>query len=262
MKYLILSLVGLLTLFSCEKLEDTLPKTEELTSAEIQKLNHMLIFDFYLNFEFANIADFATIVDVIPDDVATPYKSVTLSTNIGEGNHYFEFSYTEAKLKTAYYEEGGMYTQFDIDYTGDNVASMKINDAPKVQLEYDDKGYLAKIIRTKSAGIVEMSFSYDVKEKLVTIKQEQIVGDKRQQSATDFSVVWNSIFKKESYNMYIFIGNSYKYSDLGYCTSFVYHHVGGESPVTYNHTKLDSKNNWLVRTAQEVTDTRTITYQE
>lgn len=262
MKHLLLCIAGLLTLLSCEKIEDALPKTEELTSAEIQKINHMLVFDFYLNFEFANNADFSTIVDVIPDEMGTPYKKVTLATNIGKQDRFFEFSYTEGKLRTAYYEAADLYTQFDIDYTANNVVSMDINSTPKVKLEYDDKGYLAKIIRTKSAGTVEMSFSYDIKQKQVTIKQVQIVGDKRQQSATDYTVVWNSIFKKESYNMYIYIGNSYKYSDLGYCTSFVYHHVDGESPVVYTHSEFDSKKNWLVRKAEDITDTRTVTYQE
>lgn len=188
----------------------------------VQRLNYSLIYNLFMNFELTEKhQNLQVVMNYFPDYDHLPAKEIKLTT---ENSGFFEriqWNYGERdQLTDLTYEvdrEEGRYVlyKYEMIYDGDVLTGIDITGKRKITFEYNDDGKLKSISRIKGNIIFHYLFEYADQENKADIKVVVIKGEEMRPGSSKYFVTWNDQMRISSYNLDIYGGSDFEYSESG-----------------------------------------------
>lgn len=261
MKRIVLLLI-INTLFGFQVTNFSFNTQNGFSKNEKQKINNMIAFELFLNFDLSiKNKDLSIVYDYVPNNYANDIKRVKLESNIGFSRSDIEFRYHKHQLIEIDYKVDEAIYNYKIEYKKNMPIVIKVNDKIKYRFVYEKK-LLTKVLHYKNDEVnVVFYINYQNKFRAKLESRTSTNGSlNKDHSYTNFT--WNKNFKTTSLELLKFKISDIKYNKLNDVKSF-----NDDSPITesikttWSYT-YDSKNNWIKRESGNIVTERKFEYSK
>jgi hypothetical protein len=226
---------------------------------DVQKINNMLIYDFYMNYELAERnGNLTTILDYFPHTGNSPVSSIKIQST-EKSKEILTFQYNPKNdIEKLVYEVRRKTYAYDFIYDNDQLSSVNIDGEKKITFGYN-KEKLVSITRVTIHGSLELSIEYEGKKAKINVV---VVEDG--QKKTSFKIVfvtWNNDYRMTSYQFDAYAAQNLTYSDKGDMTSFEFLSMTSGKIVIKWQYAYDDKGNWTEKKSEYFGFNRTTTYK-
>lgn len=229
---------------------------------EIQKLNHAILYDLFMNYELAEKnGNLGVIVDFIPNFSET-YKSVKISGNPGHEEQSCELIYAKGKVTRITYAVRGKQFVYNFNYTGNKLMNISIAERPKITITYDNKGRIHTLLREKATDFqVEYTFEYVDEERKANMKTVVFKGkEKGMMSPRNYYVLWDDAYRLAGYELDIYTIKAITYNGDASVNTFQFFNSDDTAVGTWSYSAFDDQKNWTKRTYKDTYMERSLVY--
>ncbi|MGK7390944.1 MAG: hypothetical protein ACNS60_11365 [Candidatus Cyclobacteriaceae bacterium M2_1C_046] len=216
----------------------------------IQRLNYSLIYNLFMNYELTEKhQNLQVLMSYFPDYDHLPAKEININS---ENSGFLE------KIRWVYDEEGDltdftyevdreegqyvMYT-YELDYEGYELKGIDIAGERKIDFEYFGDGRLKTISRKKNNVVLQYTLEYAEEGNKAAVKLVVINGEEMRPSSANYFVVWNEKMKITDYNLDVYAGSKFEYSENGDLISQTFKGMDDDVTVSWEY-EYDEKGKW------------------
>lgn len=232
-----------------------------ISKKEISKINHTIIFDYYINMEIVERNDnLSSLVNYIPNN-NKKIKTITEESNEGGANEITTYTFNNGALTQFIYQVNNKRYRYDFDYEGEILKSVSIADKKRIFIQYDSQGRVSMIRREGDSDVAyEFNVSYIDNDRKAIIKITNIADGNKRISNRIYYVVYDKKCKIKSYRYDSYEGNNFIYSSKGDLTSFSFTNVDKQNNRAEWLYTYDDKGNWIEKKLAGSLHKRTIVY--
>ncbi len=234
-----------------------------ISQKNISKMNHAIIFDYYMNMEIIERNNnLSTLVNYIPN-VNNKIKGIKEESNEGGAVEVTTYTFNDnGTLGQFIYQNNDKVYRYNFDYEGERLKSVSIADKKRIFIEYDNLGRVSLIRREGGFDVAyEFNVNYIDKDRQANIKVTHISDGNRRTSNRIYYVVCNKDFRMKSFRYDSYEGSDFVYSKKGDLVSFFFTNVDKKNNRAEWVYSYDNKGNWIEKKLSGSLHKRTIEYK-